>query len=74
MENDRFKVLEDKIGSLIEQFSLLKKEKEEFYKKLQQKENANQDIQEKLERLNKERDVVRSKLDSLINRLEEIST
>jgi len=74
MENDRFKVLEEKISGLIEQFSLLKKEKEEFYKKLQQKENANQDIQEKLERLNKERDVVRSKLDSLINRLEEIST
>ena len=74
MENDRVKVLEDKIGSLIEQFSLLNKEKEEVYKKLQQKESGHQDIQEKLDKLNKERDTVRSKLDNLINRLEEIST
>jgi FtsZ-binding cell division protein ZapB len=74
MDNEKFKILEEKINNLIEQFSLLKKEKEEIDKKLKQKESENLNMLESLDKLHKEKEAIRSRLDSLINRLEEIST
>jgi uncharacterized coiled-coil DUF342 family protein len=74
MEIDKFNTLEDKINALIEQFVSLKKEKDEVEERLRQKEIDQQEILDRLEKLHKERDVVRSKLDGLIVKLDGISS
>jgi predicted nuclease with TOPRIM domain len=64
--------LEEKVERLVEQFSLLKGEKERVTDVLKKKSVEHREAKEKLEKLNRERYIIRSKLDALIDKLENI--
>jgi cell division protein ZapB len=71
MELDKFEILEEKIAGLVEKVSLLKEEKRKAYDLYTQKEREIQKLNEKLNELNQEKELVRSKVEQLLTKLEE---
>ena len=69
---DKFEKLEKGVNELVERFSLLKHEKDSLARSLKKESSENQMAQERLERLYRERYQIRSKLDSLIEKLDGI--
>jgi FtsZ-binding cell division protein ZapB len=69
---EKFEKLEKGVNELVERFSLLKHEKDSVARSLKKESSENQMAQERLERLYRERYQIRSKLDSLIEKLEGI--
>lgn len=69
---DKFEKLERGVNELVERFSLLKHEKDSLARSLKKESSENQMAQERLERLYRERYQIRSKLDSLIEKLDGI--
>jgi FtsZ-binding cell division protein ZapB len=69
---EKFEKLERGVNELVEQFSLLKNEKDSLARSLKKESSENQMAQERLERLYRERYQIRSKLDSLIEKLDGI--
>ena len=64
--------MEKGVNELVERFSLLKHEKDSLARSLKKESSENQMAQERLERLYRERYQIRSKLDSLIEKLDGI--
>ena len=71
-EVDQFGVLEEKISQLIEAYSSLKDEKTSQGEKLTQKEAEIQGLKEKMTRLTQEREVARSKVERLLERIDHL--
>ena len=69
---EQFEKLEKGVNELVERFSLLKREKDSLTRSLKKESSENQMAQERLERLYRERYKIRSKLDSLIEKLDGI--
>ena len=69
---EKFENLEKRVNKLVEQLSLLKKEKVEIGGKIKKKSAENQETKKRLEKLYRERYQIRSKLDALIDKLESI--
>ena len=69
---EQFEKLEKGVNELVEQFSLLKHEKDSLARSLKKESSENQMAQERLERLYRERYQIRSRLDSLIEKLDGI--
>ena len=69
---EKFEKLEKGVNELVEQFSSLKHEKDSLSRSLKKESSENQMAQERLERLYRERYQIRSKLDSLIEKLDGI--
>ena len=69
---EKFENLEKRVNKLVEQLSLLKKEKVEIGGKIKKKSVENQETKKRLEKLYRERYQIRSKLDALIDKLESI--
>ena len=69
---EQFEKLEKGVNELVERFSLLKSEKDSLTRSLKKESSENQMAQERLERLYRERYKIRSKLDSLIEKLDGI--
>lgn len=69
---EKFENLEKRVSKLVEQLSLLKKEKVEIGGKIKKKSAENQETKKRLEKLYRERYQIRSKLDALIDKLESI--
>ncbi len=72
MKLENFKNLEKKVKNLVKQFSLLKREKNEIAGVLKKKIMEDRETKKRLEKLYRERYQIRSKLDTLINKLESI--
>jgi len=68
----KFNALEEKIKSLIEEQALLKKKNQELEGLLQQKEMDLQEVNKKIKGLDEERDAIRTKVDSLLDLLQDI--
>ena len=69
---EKFEALEKRLDKLIKHFSLLKREKDEVGGVLKKKSSEHQEIKRTLEKLYKERYLLRSKLDALIDKLESL--
>ena len=69
---DQFQLLEDKIDSLIELVTTLRKEKEFFEEKIQIQENKLADLTEKLESLKTARDKAKQRIIFLLEKIEKI--
>ncbi|MEW6335283.1 MAG: cell division protein ZapB [Thermodesulfobacteriota bacterium] len=70
----KFDELEKKITGLVEDYALLKKRNLELEKLMQHKSMELEEANKKLEGLKEERDAVRTKVDSLLDLLQEIKT
>lgn len=69
---EKFEKLEKGVNELVERHSLLKNEKDSLARSLRKESSENQMAQERLERLYRERYKIRSKIDSLIEKLDGI--
>ena len=69
---EKFENLEKKVTRLVDQFSILKKEKEQIAGQLKERSVEDRETKKRLEKLHRERYKIRSKLDMLINKLESI--
>jgi chromosome segregation ATPase len=69
---DQFQLLEDKIDSLIELITTLRKEKESFAEKIQIQEKKLADLAEKFENLKTARDKAKQRIIFLLEKLEQI--
>jgi len=68
----KFNALEEKIRSLIQEQAILKKRNQELEGLLNQKEIESQEINKKIRGLDEERDAIRTKVDSLLDLLQDI--
>jgi hypothetical protein len=68
----KFSALEEKIKILIQEQALLKKKNQELEGLLKQKEMALEEINKKVRGLDEERDAIRTKVDSLLDLLQDI--
>ena len=69
---EKFEKLEKGVNELVERHSLLKNEKDSLARSLRKESSENQMAQERLERLYRERYKIRSKIDSLIAKIDGI--
>jgi septal ring factor EnvC (AmiA/AmiB activator) len=67
---EKFENLERMVNRLVKQFSLLKRERDEIASVLEVKSGENKETKNRLEEFSRERHLVRSKLDVLIDKLE----
>jgi hypothetical protein len=67
---ERFAELEKKLQLVIERHNLLKLDKEKIEARLAYKTKESEDIKKQLEKILKDRDLIKGKLDSLIEKLE----
>lgn len=74
MEFQKFSELESKINGLLGDYALLKKRNLELEEELQNKNRELEEANVKLEGLREDKDAVRSKVDSLLDLLQEIKT
>ena len=72
MEFLKFDELEKKITGLIEEYALLKKQNLELEEQLKNKTTELEETSKKIGGLKEERDAVRTKVDSLLDLLQEI--
>lgn len=69
MELVKFNELEEKVKSIIKEYTLLKKRNEELEVLLKSKDGELEEVRNKIGMLNEERDSVRTKVDSLLDML-----
>ena len=69
MELVKFNELEEKVKSIIKEYTLLKKRNEELEVLLKSKDGELEGVRNKIGMLNEERDSVRTKVDSLLDML-----
>ena len=69
---EKFENLERRVDQLVKQFSFLKREKDEIASVLEVKNVENKETKNRLEEFSRERHLIRSKLDVLIDKLESI--
>jgi len=67
---ERFAELEQKIQAVVEQHTMLKRDKEKVEARLAYKTRESEDIKEQLDKILKDRDVIKKRLDSLIEKLD----
>jgi len=72
VEAVKFNALEEKIKSIIDEYSVLKQRNQDLEMLLKGKEGELEDIKNKMKILNEERDTVRTKVDSLLDMLQNI--
>jgi len=68
----KFNALEEKIKSLIQEQAALKKKNQELEGLLKQKEMDLQELNNRVRGLDEERDAIRTKVDSLLDLLQDI--
>ena len=72
MELDKFNALEGKIKNVLSEYSLLKKQNQELKGLLKNTELELEGAKGRLVEFNEERDAIRTKLDILINLLQDV--
>jgi chromosome segregation ATPase len=68
----KFSQLEEKIKGLIDDYSILKKEKQELEGLLKKKDGELEEVRKNLKNLQEERDAIRAKVDSLLDMIQDI--
>ena len=70
MALELFEVLEGKLEQILNQYQALQNENTTLMKMLEEQEKALVETREALNKLNRERDVIRQRLDQLLHKLE----
>lgn len=73
MEIVKFKELEDKIKSILKEYSVLKKHSQDLEERLKNKGLELEEARKRLDEINEERDAIRTKVDSLLGLLQDVS-
>ena len=73
MESGKFEELEERIKDLIFKYSALKKRNLELEELIKNKESEFMEASLNIGKLNEERDIVRTKMDSLLDLLQDIT-
>ncbi|MEN6320760.1 MAG: cell division protein ZapB [Syntrophaceae bacterium] len=73
MELVKFEELENRIKNLIEEYALLKKKNDELEELLKRKGRELEEANNKIGGLNEERNMIRTKVDSLLDLLQDIN-
>ena len=68
----KFAELEEKIKSLIENYSLLKEKNQELEQLLKKKEGELEEADARIKKLDEDRDAIRAKVDSLLGIMQDI--
>ncbi len=68
----KFGQLEEKIKGLIDDYTLLKKEKQDLEGLLKKKDGELEEVKSHLRKLQEERDTIRAKVDSLLGMIQDI--
>jgi chromosome segregation ATPase len=68
----KFGQLEEKIKGLIDDYSILKKEKLELEGLLKKKDGELEEVRKNLKNLQEDRDAIRAKVDSLLDMIQDI--
>lgn len=71
-EMDHFKILEEKIGALIDRVSSLKNEKESIASKLKEQEKIIADLKGELDNLKSSRDKTRGRIQSILDKIDKM--
>ncbi len=71
VEIAKFKELEEKIKNILREYSLLKRQKQELEDSLKNKVSELEGVKADLNELTKERDAIRTRVDSLLNLLQD---
>lgn len=71
-EQDPFGILEEKIGSLMAAYDSLKKEKVSLEEQISEKTAAIKSLEEKIARMNQERERAKEKVENLLGRLDRL--
>lgn len=74
MAIELFEVLEQRLERILDQFQKLKADNTSLLQALTEKEQALKEAQESLEKMGRERELVRQRLDQLLNKLEILGT
>ncbi|MFP3866606.1 MAG: cell division protein ZapB [Desulfobacteraceae bacterium] len=69
MSIELFEVLENRLEQVLTQYQTLKSDNASLLKSLQEKEQALKESQENLEKMGRERELVRQRIDQLLNKL-----
>ena len=72
MVADLFTVLENKLEAVLKQFDNLKQANTELHKALAEKTKALQDAEAALHKVTQEREVIRQRVDKILNRLKSL--
>jgi FtsZ-binding cell division protein ZapB len=73
-ETDQFRLLEDKIDSLIELVTTLRKEKESFTERFRVQEEKIADLTRQVEALREDKDRARQRVVSILEKIEQVET
>ena len=73
MALEKFDILEEKVGKLVEKYTQLKSENDSFSSTLQQKDNEISNLQHKVHSLEEEKEVIKARLEKIISSLENVS-
>ena len=71
-EMEKFDILEEKIGRLVDAYSALREEKSILGERLAEKELEIQKLKEKISLLSREREAAREKVEGLLNRVDRL--
>jgi len=69
---DKFDILEEKIGRLVDAYSTLREEKTVLGERLAEKELEIQKLKEKISLLSREREAAREKVEGLLSRVDRL--
>jgi chromosome segregation ATPase len=64
--------LEEKVANILEKYELLKKDKEKIEARLASKNKENEDVKKHLGKVLEERNVIKRKLDGLIEKIDSL--
>jgi len=64
--------LEEKVATILEKYELLKKDKEKIEARLASKNKENEDVKKHLGKVLEERNVIKRKLDGLIEKIDSL--
>ena len=74
IEVDHFKVLEEKVESLIKKVSLLREEKDFFKKKFKEQEQNTANLRGELERLKQIRDNTKNRIVTILEKIKKMDS
>lgn len=72
MQIEHLSELEEKVATILEKYELLKKDKEKIEARLASKNKENEDVKKHLGKVLEERNVIKRKLDGLIEKIDSL--
>ena len=71
---ERFAELEKKVANILEKYTLLKEDKQKIEARLASKNKENEDVKKHLGKVLEERNVIKRRLDVLIEKIDSLDT